>query len=265
MERFFVCRDPELDLPEIDDDRIQIEEFSGPHPAGLVGTHIHFLDPCPPQQNGLAHRPTGRHSLGTSVHNRADNDRTHSRSGRPHRATPQTDPHPSGSFNNGPRRRRTRKRRKSGHPAALSSPDAKQTKSAPFWDGITSKLPHLKKATNAPFWGWLTPGFEFFTIKNLALSKMFFGQRLKLEHLHQWQPSRTRAARQLRRRHAAGHLAQLLDSRTRHPRPRRRRKTRHTGTGRRRPMHYAHSRVHQKWILDLSCAKTSPKLKRKDS
>jgi len=41
----FVCRDPELDLPEIDDDRIQVEEFSGPHPAGLVGTHIHFLDP----------------------------------------------------------------------------------------------------------------------------------------------------------------------------------------------------------------------------
>ncbi len=26
------------------DAKVQIEEFSGPHPAGLVGTHIHFLD-----------------------------------------------------------------------------------------------------------------------------------------------------------------------------------------------------------------------------
>lgn len=26
-------------------DGVQVEEFSGPHPAGLVGTHIHFLDP----------------------------------------------------------------------------------------------------------------------------------------------------------------------------------------------------------------------------
>ncbi|MGA1199542.1 MAG: NADH:ubiquinone reductase (Na(+)-transporting) subunit A, partial [Candidatus Latescibacterota bacterium] len=41
----FVCKDPDLKLPQIDVDRVQVEEFSGPHPAGLVGTHIHFLDP----------------------------------------------------------------------------------------------------------------------------------------------------------------------------------------------------------------------------
>jgi Na+-transporting NADH:ubiquinone oxidoreductase subunit A len=26
-------------------DRVQVEHFAGPHPAGLAGTHIHFLDP----------------------------------------------------------------------------------------------------------------------------------------------------------------------------------------------------------------------------
>lgn len=41
----FVCKDPKLLLPEINIDRVQVEEFEGPHPAGLVGTHIHFLDP----------------------------------------------------------------------------------------------------------------------------------------------------------------------------------------------------------------------------
>ena len=32
-----------LDLP--DESRIQVEQFSGPHPAGTVGYHIHKLDP----------------------------------------------------------------------------------------------------------------------------------------------------------------------------------------------------------------------------
>lgn len=32
-------------LPTIKGDKIIEAEFSGPHPAGLVGTHIHFLDP----------------------------------------------------------------------------------------------------------------------------------------------------------------------------------------------------------------------------
>ncbi|MBT3602746.1 MAG: Na(+)-translocating NADH-quinone reductase subunit A [Candidatus Latescibacteria bacterium] len=41
----FVCKHPDLRLPDINVERVQVEDFSGPHPAGLVGTHIHFLDP----------------------------------------------------------------------------------------------------------------------------------------------------------------------------------------------------------------------------
>lgn len=41
----FVCTAPgvALDTPAIS--KIRREEFDGPHPAGLAGTHIHFLDP----------------------------------------------------------------------------------------------------------------------------------------------------------------------------------------------------------------------------
>ena len=41
----FVCTEPgmKLDLP--DEASIQVEQFSGPHPAGTVGYHIHTLDP----------------------------------------------------------------------------------------------------------------------------------------------------------------------------------------------------------------------------
>lgn len=43
--KVYLCKSPDLSiqLPELK--RLSIDEFSGPHPAGNVGTHIHFLDP----------------------------------------------------------------------------------------------------------------------------------------------------------------------------------------------------------------------------
>lgn len=41
----YLCMDAEGEAPDLDQDRVQLERFSGPHPAGLAGTHIHFLDP----------------------------------------------------------------------------------------------------------------------------------------------------------------------------------------------------------------------------
>ncbi|MCY4601492.1 MAG: Na(+)-translocating NADH-quinone reductase subunit A [Acidobacteria bacterium] len=41
----FVCTDPETDAPRPANDQIRHEQFSGPHPAGTVGLHIHTLDP----------------------------------------------------------------------------------------------------------------------------------------------------------------------------------------------------------------------------
>jgi Na+-transporting NADH:ubiquinone oxidoreductase subunit A len=41
----YVCQAPYVDLPTGESERISVAAFSGPHPSGLVGTHIHFLDP----------------------------------------------------------------------------------------------------------------------------------------------------------------------------------------------------------------------------
>lgn len=41
----YMCKSPGADIPVIDSARLSVEEFAGPHPAGLAGTHIHFLDP----------------------------------------------------------------------------------------------------------------------------------------------------------------------------------------------------------------------------
>lgn len=41
--KLFVCKAPGADIPT--SSGATVEEFSGPHPAGNPGTHIHFLDP----------------------------------------------------------------------------------------------------------------------------------------------------------------------------------------------------------------------------
>jgi Na+-transporting NADH:ubiquinone oxidoreductase subunit A len=41
----YVCRDERTHVPAFASERVKVEEFRGPHPAGLPGTHIHLLDP----------------------------------------------------------------------------------------------------------------------------------------------------------------------------------------------------------------------------
>ncbi|WP_163560094.1 Na(+)-translocating NADH-quinone reductase subunit A [Halomonas sp. NO4] len=43
--KVYLCTAPEATLPGGDVKGVQTESFAGPHPAGLVGTHIHFLSP----------------------------------------------------------------------------------------------------------------------------------------------------------------------------------------------------------------------------
>jgi len=45
QNKVFLCKAPETRLPSTNTNNVSIEEFEGPHPSGLAGTHIHFLDP----------------------------------------------------------------------------------------------------------------------------------------------------------------------------------------------------------------------------
>ncbi|MCA1930579.1 Na(+)-translocating NADH-quinone reductase subunit A [Rheinheimera sp.] len=42
-EKVYLCKKAGSNVPSVP--AVQVEEFDGPHPAGLPGTHIHFLDP----------------------------------------------------------------------------------------------------------------------------------------------------------------------------------------------------------------------------
>ncbi|KFX67923.1 Na(+)-translocating NADH-quinone reductase subunit A [Pseudomonas taeanensis MS-3] len=45
LGKVFLCKAEGANLPGEQLSKVQAEAFAGPHPAGLVGTHIHFLDP----------------------------------------------------------------------------------------------------------------------------------------------------------------------------------------------------------------------------
>jgi Na+-transporting NADH:ubiquinone oxidoreductase subunit A len=46
-----VCARPDAGLPLPDVEGVALAEFEGPHPVGLPGTHIHFLDPVGPDRS----------------------------------------------------------------------------------------------------------------------------------------------------------------------------------------------------------------------
>ena len=48
--KVFVCRAHGADIPTDGSAQVTNAGFVGPHPAGLVGTHIHFLDPVSPSK-----------------------------------------------------------------------------------------------------------------------------------------------------------------------------------------------------------------------
>jgi Na+-transporting NADH:ubiquinone oxidoreductase subunit A len=45
LAKVYLCKAPEATLPGAELANVHTESFAGPHPAGLAGTHIHFLDP----------------------------------------------------------------------------------------------------------------------------------------------------------------------------------------------------------------------------
>ena len=175
----FVCKSPELALPEVNADRVQVEEFSGPHPAGLVGTHIHFLDPVHRNKTvwhlGLQDVIAWGHLFSTG---RLMTERVVALGGPTvkHPRLIRTRLGASLSDLTAGELEDVENRVISG--SVLSGRKADESRA--FLGRYHQQITALEEGNKRAFLGWITPGLEFFTIKNLALSKLFFGQRLNL-------------------------------------------------------------------------------------
>lgn len=45
QNKIHICKAVGVDIPDCQVANIEVHEFGGPHPAGLAGTHIHFIEP----------------------------------------------------------------------------------------------------------------------------------------------------------------------------------------------------------------------------
>jgi Na+-transporting NADH:ubiquinone oxidoreductase subunit A len=175
----FVCRHPDLKLPEIDIPRVRVEEFSGPHPAGLVGTHIHFLDPVYRGKSvwhlGIQDVIAWGHLFATG---RIMTDRIVSIGGP-------TVKHPH-----------LVKTRMGASIAELIEGELEDADNRVISGSVLSgrktdearaylgryhqQITVLAEGKKREFLGWLGPMFNAVSIKNLAMSKLLYGTKFKL-------------------------------------------------------------------------------------
>ena len=171
----FLCRAPGVNLGTDGISNLRIEEFSGPHPAGLPGTHIHMLDPVSRGKTvwhiGYADVAAVGHLVATG---RIDVARVISLAG------PVVD---------APRLLRTRAGADIGAivEGGLAQGDNRVI-SGSVLDGTpasgdilgylgryTNQVAALREGRQREFLGWLRPGFDIFSIMPTFLSKLLPG------------------------------------------------------------------------------------------
>jgi len=175
----FVCKDPDLKLPEINIDRVQVEEFSGPHPAGLVGTHIHFLDPVSRGkvvwhlgvQDVIAwgHLFATGHILTDRIISVAGPTVKHPQLVKTRLGASLTDL-VDGELAD------VENRIVSGSVLSGRKSDEARCYLGRYHQQVTV----LEEGRKRELLGWLGPMFDVVTIKHLALSKLFFGSKFNL-------------------------------------------------------------------------------------
>jgi Na+-transporting NADH:ubiquinone oxidoreductase subunit A len=175
----FVCKDPDLKLPQIDVDRVQVEEFSGPHPAGLVGTHIHFLDPVSRGkvvwhlgvQDVIAwgHLFATGHILTDRIVSIAGPTVKHPQLVKTRLGASLTDLVEGELVD-------VENRIVSGSVLSGRKSDDARCYLGRYHQQVTV----LEEGRKRELLGWLGPMFDVVTIKNLALSKLFFGNKFNL-------------------------------------------------------------------------------------
>ena len=170
--KLYVCKAPGTDIPVGDVRSVSVDEFSGPHPAGNVGTHIHFLD------------PVGRNKTVWHIHaqdvitigmlflaGELEHSRIASLAG-PSVANPRLIRTRLGaSLNNVTAGELTGSRNRIISGPILAGHEAVGPKA--FLGRYHQQIAVLPEEDERYFLGWLRPGLNFFSVKKLFISSLF--------------------------------------------------------------------------------------------
>lgn len=178
--KVYVCKAQSTQLADFAQSNILVENFSGPHPAGNVGTHIHFLDPV--------HRTKTVWHIGLQdviaigrlfTSGRLDSERIISLAGpgvkKPRLIKTLTgaaiDDLTDGELNEG------EQRVISG--SVLSGRHS--TGSNQFLGRYHQQISVLPEQRKREFLGWLNPGLNRYSYKNIVLSRFIPGKKFAFD------------------------------------------------------------------------------------
>jgi len=169
--KLYVCKAPGANVPTVELSSLVVEEFAGPHPAGNVGTHIHFLEPVGRNKTvwhisaqdvaAVGHLfTTGKLSVARVV-SLAGPGVVKPRLIRT-RIGAAIDDVVSGELKDGPQRI------VSG--SVLSGRKAEGERA--YLGRFHQQISVLPEGNRREFLGWLSPGFDLFSVKNIVFSKL---------------------------------------------------------------------------------------------
>ncbi len=172
----YLCHANGVEVAGADLDFITTESFAGPHPAGNVGTHIHFLNPVSAQKKVWHIDYQDVIAIGkTASTGKLDTDRVISLAGPGVKE---------------PRLIRTRvgasiedlskENLKEGDMRVISgSVFSGKTATGPFayLGRFANQVAVLKEGNEREFLGWQSPGFDKFSLQNVFASKLLPGKK----------------------------------------------------------------------------------------
>jgi len=180
----YLCKSKNSDIPTSLLENLKVEEFDGPHPAGNVGTHIHFLDPV--SRTKTVWHVTAQDVIAIGhlfLTGRILTERIVSLAGpsvkKPHLV--KTRP---GAFI----KDLTNNELKDGNRRVISGSalHGHQAQGALEYLGrYHQQVTVIPEGGERKFFGWLSPGLDLYSVKNIVLSKLFPRKRFDFDtNLH---------------------------------------------------------------------------------
>lgn len=172
--KLYLCKSPGANIPTVDLTSLSVEEFSGPHPAGNVGTHIHFLDPVHRGKTVWHINAQDVVAVGKLfTTGRISVERMISLAGpavkQPRLIKTRIGTSVEDLMANELKENETSIRVISG--SVLSGRTAKEAVS--FLGRYHQQISVLEESGKRRFLGWLNPGWSFFSVKPILLSSLF--------------------------------------------------------------------------------------------
>ena len=175
--KIFLCKAPGTTIPGSELSAVVTAEFAGPHPAGLPGTHIHFLDPVGRNKTVWYLNYQDVMAIGKLfVTGRLDCRRVVSLAGPAVKA-----PRLLRTYLGASTSELVEGKLAEGENRVISgSVLSGRTAEGPlaFLGRYHLQISVLAQGTTRELFGWMAPGFQKFSLKNVFASRLFPGKRL---------------------------------------------------------------------------------------